>query len=113
MKTVLLFCLIYSNALAQLFVSELERNPIGPETETPGGKSHEYIELVNLTSDTFAIDQLVIFDGAIRDKLIPKFSKVKFVPGSVLLILDPDYFSEASQFPISYDTSDRWFCGRI
>ncbi len=89
---------------AQLFISEIERNPVGSESASPGGKSHEYIELVNLSNDTFIIDSLSIFDGVTHDQLV-SIDDSLLLPGFVLLILDKDYFSVAELSPIDYDSS--------
>ncbi len=105
MKSLLILFILITSAFSQIFISEIERNPQGPETEIPGGKSHEYIELVNLSEDTIAIASLAIFDGAMRDQLIPKRGGSLFRPGTVLIILDPDYFPVESLYPIGIDPS--------
>jgi len=105
MKSILIALVLLSIVHGKLIVSELERNPIGPETESPGGKSHEYVELVNLSNDTFVISELSLFDGATSDQVIPKSNATRLLPGSVLLILDPDYFLQDTPFPNAIDSS--------
>jgi len=95
--------LVYS-LNAQIFVSEIERNPVGSESASPGGKSHEYIELVNLSSDTFTIDSLSLFDGVVSDELVIIEDSL-LLPGAVLLILDKDYFPISELYPIHFDST--------
>lgn len=100
MKSILLHLSLVITLSAQIFISEIERNPPGSESTAPGGKSHEYIELVNLTADTLAIDSIVLTDGVVRDQLESRNGARFFTPGSVLLVLDPDYFPLAETLPI-------------
>ncbi len=104
MKFQLVLFVLVCSLSAQFFISEIERNPIGSESAAPGGKSHEYIELVNLSSDTFTIDSLSIFDGVTEDQLV-SIDDTLLLPGKVLLILDKDYFSIAEHSPIDYHSS--------
>lgn len=97
---VLLFA-IAALGYSQIIITEVERNPPGSETAMPGGKSHEYIELFNCTNDTFLVDSLSLYDGITTDRVKHRTSRLWY-PGNVLLILDPDYFSVASQNPIPY-----------
>lgn len=83
----------------------MDRNPEGLESAIPGGKSHEFIELVNLSSDTFVIDSLSLTDGVIVDSLISRTSDRYLIPGDVVLILDPDYENVASHEKFPIDTS--------
>jgi hypothetical protein len=59
MKSLITILFSATSLLSQIFFSEIERNPVGGETEIPGGKSHEYIEVVNLSQDTLAITKSI------------------------------------------------------
>lgn len=101
MKYILLHLTLIITLSAQIFISEIERNPPGSESTAPGGKSHEYVELVNLSRDTLYIDSMVLTDGVVRDQLVSRSGARLFTPGAVLLILDPDYFPLAETLPIN------------
>lgn len=87
-----------------ILLTEIERNPPGSETASPGGKSHEYIELFNCSDDTLTIDSLSLFDGVTTDKIEPRSQRLWY-PGTVMLVLDQDYFSLAEEYPIPYPVS--------
>ena len=101
MKQIFLLLLFYNTLISQLFISEIERNPIGSESELIGGKSLEYIEVVNLSLDTFKVDSLSISDNIKTDKVISVNQKFLY-PGNVLLILDKDYFALPQENKYNY-----------
>ena len=92
-------------AYTQILITELYRDPPGSESSLCGGASHEFIEILNIGTDTFKINNLFITDGMESDSVIPLREKLsmhpkciynrRFIcPGQFALILDPDY-SEA------------------
>lgn len=89
----LLLLLLTSQLYATLYITEVERNPYGLETAIPGGKSHEFIECANIGFDTLILDSLVLTDGVVEQSLRSIDSKAALLPGQILLIMDPDYFS--------------------
>ncbi len=85
---------------AELFITEIERDPIGKESEAPGGKSHEYIEIFNYSKDTLNLEGTILTDGIVKDSLIAiEGQKLLLSPGGIALILDPDYLSFISDAP--------------
>lgn len=92
------YCVFSQN----LIITELFRNPSGPETALCAGASHEFIEITNFGTDTFFIDNFFISDGTESDTIIPFgydlpgiencFIDQKYIaPGQIALILDSDY----------------------
>ena len=103
----LLSCLIPVSAAERIAITEVLKDPIGLESACPGGKSHEFIEIVNLGSDTFEIDDLFLSDGSAVDSVIPWqsplswhtnccFNREIILPGQLALILDKDYVESPS-----------------
>ncbi len=94
------FLLLFAKADG-LVITELHRDPLGRESEMPGGLSHEYIEITNLSSDTLLIQSLFLTDGMDSDSIIPfgvfeahnncPADRRFLAPGEIALILDPDY----------------------
>lgn len=94
-------------AAERIAITEALKDPIGLESECPGGKSHEFIEIINLGSDTFKIDNLFLSDGSTVDSIIPwqnpvswhtncSFNRTIILPGQFALILDRDYVGSPS-----------------
>ena len=103
----LLYCLIPAAAAERIAITEVLKDPIGLESACPGGKSHEFIEIVNLGSDTFEINSLFLSDGSAVDSVIPWqnplswhtnccFNRTIILPGQFALILDRDYVESPS-----------------
>ena len=105
LKSLITLLLSATVLIGQVFVSEVERNPVGSESTSPGGKSHEYIELVNLSNDTLFVDSMILTDGVVEDRLISIEDDSLFLPGTVLLILDPDYIKLNHKSPLDIDTT--------
>ena len=92
---------------AALVITEVMANPAGGETELPGGKGDEYIEIVNLSdesidmagwsiSDGDGLDMLVAWDPGVHGGLEAQDVQIETteVPaGGYVLVLDPDYAS--------------------
>lgn len=89
-------------AKTRIAITEVLKDPVGLESECPGGKSHEFVEFVNLGPDTFRIDSLFLSDGSTVDSVIPWqfplswhpnccFNRDYLLPGQFALILDRDY----------------------
>ena len=85
-------------------ISELHRNPYGGESDIPGGRSHEFVELCNLGTDTLRLDSLCLGDRRDNDHVVaytdPRGRHPHCVcganslpPGRVAVVLDPDYDS--------------------
>ncbi len=71
---------------------------MGLESAIPGGKSHEYIEFVNMGDSALCIDSLLLTDGVSDTRLLSMNTSVSQInPGQVALILDPDYFLSPTQ----------------
>jgi hypothetical protein len=98
----LIFSLSLSADPPKIIISELYRDPPGTETSLNGGLSHEYVELTNISADTFYIDSMLITDGSQTDSVVPWNSGIKgheqcvfgknyLLPSQCALILDPDY----------------------
>lgn len=90
------------HATDKIIITEILKDPAGKETEIPGGKSHEFIEILNLGADTFVIKDLFLSDGSSVDSVIPWqnalswhsnccFNRDYITPGQFALILDRDY----------------------
>jgi hypothetical protein len=100
--SLLLFSLSLSAETPEIIISEIYRDPPGTETSLGGGLSHEFIELTNISNDTFYIDSMLITDGTQTDSIVPwitelagheqcVFGKNYILPSQSALILDPDY----------------------
>jgi hypothetical protein len=99
-------------AASQIFITEIQRDPQGGESASPGGASHEFIEIVNFGIDTFRIDSLFLSDGVESDAVIPWPDSLPqhrdcilktstLAPGGTAIILDPDYPAAISAVPAS------------
>jgi hypothetical protein len=102
---IFLVLLLYSFTLFaedRIVITEILKDPVGGESEIPGGKSHEFIEFLNLGPDTFFIKDLCLSDGKEVDSAIAWqndipwhsnccFSRDYILPGQFALILDRDY----------------------
>ncbi len=107
MKTTVIFIILllfstFFYAEAGLAITEVLKDPVGPESAIPGGESHEFIEFFNYGSDTITLDSLFISDGYTIDSVIPWqqpiawhpnccFNRTSVNPGQFALILDRDY----------------------
>lgn len=102
--------LIISSSVAEIIISEIFRDPEGPETALGAGKSHEFIEIFNYGDDTFFIDSLFLTDGGEADSIIPwnkplpqhlhqTISSRFLLPSQIALILDQDYSDAIAQDP--------------
>ncbi|MFW5812810.1 MAG: lamin tail domain-containing protein [Fibrobacterota bacterium] len=101
-------------------ITEVHRDPVGRESDIPGGRSHEFVEIANLGKDTFCLGNLFLTDGMDADSVIPFenplaghddciFNVGCISPGGVALILDRDYeealeIDPGSALPISPQT---------
>jgi hypothetical protein len=109
----ILSCLMLAlSACPQVIISELQRDPAGSETASPGGASHEFIEITNFGIDTVTLDSLCLSDGAESDTVVPWpaaltihpdciFGSTVLPPGRSALILDRDYVSAVDSVPSS------------
>ena len=121
LQITLFFCLLSFSApvsaKTRVAITEVLKDPIGLESECPGGKSHEFIEIANLGSDTLRIDSLFLSDGSTVDSVIPWqfplswhpnccFNRDYILPGQFALILDRDYEGapQGSYFTIADST---------
>jgi hypothetical protein len=97
-------------AFAQVMITEIQRNPAGAESASPGGLSHEFVEITNFGIDTFRIDSLFLTDGAESDAIIAWPDSLPahrdcitgvtaLAPGRTALILDPDYAAAIAANP--------------
>jgi hypothetical protein len=101
-----------SHANEFVAITEVLKNPDGTEASMPGGRSHEFVEIANLGSDTLMTDSLFISDGRDADSVIawvdshgihPNCVSGSRVvpPGRVAVILDPEYDSAVGLVPSS------------
>lgn len=85
-----------------LIITELYRNPDGLESALCGGKSHEFVEIINPGPDTFFVDNFFLSDGSETDSVFPFGMAIGghdscvadqpfLAPGQIGLILDSDY----------------------
>jgi hypothetical protein len=81
-------------ALSQMAISEIQYDPSGPEA------SDEFVELVNVSSDTVNLAGWQLGDGTGSDPLADAGRGLCCSPGQFVLVLDADYFSQSD----SYDT---------
>jgi hypothetical protein len=93
-------------------ITELLKDPPGRESAAPGGASHEFVEFANLGTDTLFLDSLVLSDGKEADSVVVwtdtlpghescVYGASALAPGSIALILDPDYAGAVADFPAS------------
>jgi len=87
----------------EILITEINRDPKGPESDLCAGASHEFVEITNLGPDTFTIDSLFISDGTESDQVInivplgasahPDciYNSKYLPPGKTALIMDRDY----------------------
>lgn len=114
-KKVLFFVIfVIFSAFSQLKISEVMRNPVGSETAIPGGRSHEYIEVVNLGDEAINLVGMKIFDGVVFDEIIeiPKGTISEGISGvgelkagQIGLILDRDIFPIYDKYPLDIPDS--------
>ena len=109
--TTLLLCLCFP-VFPQIVITEIQRDPAGSETASPGGASHEFVEIVNFSTDTVSIDSLCLTDGVEADTVIPWPAPLAIhsdcstgsnllPPGACAVILDRDYSAAAASVPSS------------
>ncbi|MBN2189516.1 MAG: lamin tail domain-containing protein [Chitinispirillaceae bacterium] len=100
------------SAMPRIMITELQRDPAGAESSSPGGASHEFVELTNFGIDTVTLDSLCLTDGVEADTVVPWPSALPMHPGGVTgslllppglsaLILDRDYMSAVDSVPSS------------
>jgi len=91
---------IGAGPLPSIVITEILKDPRGAETTSPGGASHEFIEITNFSSDTFHFVNTFLSDGMEHDSIIawtenthPEaiFNSLALAPGATACILDPDY----------------------
>ncbi len=98
---VIIFCPVPLFAQT-LIITELYRNPNGLESVLCGGKSHEFVEVLNPGPDTFFINNFFLSDGTETDSILPFGMVISshdsciadqpfLAPGQIALILDSDY----------------------
>ena len=95
---------------ATIIISEVHYNPLGAESAAPGGKSHEFIELFNISHDTVNLAGMSITDGTHTDQLAPYSAVLTghsidietslIMPGQKALIVDQDYHQYHPQRPL-------------
>lgn len=116
-----IFCVLYVQSAPYIVISEILKDPVGAETVTPGGKSHEFVEIANLGSDTFFLRNIFLFDGTEADSIIPwatplakhpdcRYGVSYLAPGKIGLILDRDYASAPLSSIFSIDSGTVIFC---
>jgi hypothetical protein len=102
--------LVFLHLQAQVMITEIQRNPAGAESASPGGLSHEFVEITNFGIDTFRIDSLFLTDGMESDAIIAwpdslpahrdcVTGRATLAPGQSALILDPDYSAAITATP--------------
>lgn len=98
----LLFSFFTLFATPKIVITEILKDPLGGETQIPGGKSHEFVEIFNIGADTFFINDLFLSDGKEVDSIIPwlnplawhsncRFNRDRILPGQFAVVLDRDY----------------------
>ena len=114
---ILFFCMMFltfSAAFAQIRVSEVMRNPLGGRNDIGGGRTHQYIEIVNMGNESVSIDGMRIFTGAVFNNILPLergqiprgitgTSEIK--PGQKAIILDREIIPIFEQFPLNIPDS--------
>lgn len=114
----LIFIIFPAFSQINLKISEVMRNPVGSETEIPGGRSHEYIEVVNLGDESIILAGMKIFDGLVIDEIIEISANTisqglcgvrELKPGQIGLILDKEIFPIYAQFPLNIPDSAAVF----
>lgn len=109
--TIILFYLSFP-VFPQIVITEIQRDPAGSETASPGGASHEFVEITNFGVDTANLDSLCITDGVEADTVIPWPAPLTIhsdcstgsnllPPGACAVILDRDYPAAAASVPSS------------
>jgi hypothetical protein len=110
MRFFVIVFLISFELFAQIKVSEVMRNPVGRKTDVGGGRTHQYIEIVNLGGEAVSISGMRLFTGAIIDSILPipknaisqgtsGTSEIK--PGQIAMILDREIIDVYGQFPLN------------
>ncbi len=117
LKTNNLYFILFLHLIITLFLSanenikitEILKDPIGGESDCPGGKSHEFIEFLNLGSDTFFLNDLFLSDGKKSDSITTWqdpllwhqnccFNRSFILPGQFAIILDKDYVQSPREY---------------
>lgn len=91
-----------TRAREQIAMTEVLKDPYGPESGCPGGRCHEFVELLNLGDDTLEVSGIFVSDGTHVDSIIPfpdmltghedcLYNSDLLLPGRFALILDRDY----------------------
>ena len=102
-------------AAGLVVISELLRDPAGRESEIPGGRSHEFVEFVNLTGDTLTLDSLYLGDRRDSDEVVPErlgwtgealtdlrpAGKALFNGESLDVVADGDFISKGSRIRVT------------
>jgi hypothetical protein len=99
-------------ARVAVVITEVLKNPAGPETAPDAGLSHEFIEILNIGTDTLTLDSLFLTDGEVVDSVVPWRTPLQqhpagcvnrraVPPGRFALILDRDYSTTAHPFTIA------------
>lgn len=110
--------LLHAPVFPRVVVTEVHRNPVGSETAIPGGRSHEFVEFVNLGADTLRVSGTWLGDRSDADTLKPYADchgyhpgcitgTALLPPGVIALVLDPDYDSALALDPSTrFDIAD-------
>lgn len=99
--------LVSSTVSARLVITELHRDPAGSESAAGGGKTHEFVEFVNVAADTVSLAGVCITNGTEADSLLAVYDTIEggaacvynataLSPGARCVVLDPEYLSLAS-----------------
>lgn len=109
------FCLLFIAFLCKaeignpgLRITEIQCDPLGYETQSPGGLSHEFVEITNCSSVQIDLSSLFISDGTEADTIIPVldtipghfdclYNSLLLKPGCSALIIDRDYGAAVSE----------------
>ena len=103
---------LFSGPLPDVVITEILKDAPGPESQMPGGLSHEFVELVNIGLRPLTLEHLHLSDGADADPVvalvdvIPGHERCRYGvdtlhPGECALILDPDYPRAVREYPYS------------
>jgi hypothetical protein len=115
-QVVVILCVGQRALTAALLITELHANPLGSESDAPGGRSHEYVEIVNTGPDTLRLDKLLLTDGREVDRIVPFAAPLSphptspvapqiLAPGGCALILDATYSAVAHLRPHAIESS--------
>jgi len=113
-KTIIIVTIVIFDLFSQILVSEVMRNPVGKKTEVGGGKTHQYIEIVNFGDTTVSISGMRLFTGAVFDSILPIpknaiprgiSGTTEIKSGQIALILDKEIIPVFGQFPLDIPDS--------